>query len=206
MLDSKGFDLWADDYDRTVDLSEEAEEYPFAGYRAVLSGIYGAVRQGEGKKVLDVGFGTGVLTKRLYDNGYEIFGVDFSEKMIRTARAKMPDARLIKHDFSLGLPEELSGESFDFIICTYALHHLGKQEKIGFINGLLGRLNRNGRVLIGDIAFETVDELEDCRKKAGDEWDGEEIYAVAEELRAAFPKLQFEKISFCAGIFTFENR
>lgn len=206
MLDSKGFDLWADDYDRTVDLSEEAEEYPFAGYRAVLGGIYGAVRQGEGKKVLDVGFGTGVLTKRLYDDGYEISGVDFSEKMIRTARAKMPDARLIKHDFSLGLPEELSGESFDFIVCTYALHHLGKQEKIRFINELLGRLRPNGRILIGDIAFETVDELEDCRKKAGDEWDGEEIYAVAEELRAAFPKLQFEKISFCAGIFTFENR
>ena len=205
MLDSKGFDLWAGNYDKTVDLSEEAEEYPFAGYKAVLGGVYSAVRQDEGKRVLDIGFGTGVLTKRLYDDGYKIFGVDFSEKMLKTAKAKMPNARLLKHDFSLGLPKELDGESFDFIICTYAFHHLTNQQKIGFINELLKRLAPKGKVLIGDIAFETAAELEECEKKAGEEWDDEEIYAVAEELRTAFPKLKFEKISFCGGIFTFEK-
>ena len=206
MLDRKGFDLWAEDYDRTVDVSEEAEEYPFARYKAVLGGIYSTVRQSEGKRVLDIGCGTGVLTKRLYDDGYEIFGVDFSEKMIQTARAKMPTARLIKHDFGLGLPKELDGESFDCVICTYALHHLAEREKIGFINELLRRLTPRGKLLIGDIAFETAMELEECRKKAGDQWDYEEIYAVAEELKVVFPELKFEKISFCAGIFTFENR
>ena len=205
MLDSKGFDLWADGYDKTVDLSEEAEEYPFAGYKEVLGGVFNAVRQGEGKKVLDIGFGTGVLTKKLYDDGYEISGIDFSEKMLETAKAKMPEARLIKHDFSLGLPQELDGESFDFVICTYAFHHLTNPQKIGFIKELQRRLTQKGKLLIGDIAFERLAELEECKKKAGEDWDGEEIYAVAEELRNEFPKLKFEKISFCAGIFTFEN-
>jgi len=40
MLDSKGFDLWADGYDRAVGVSDEENTYPFAGYREVLGGIY----------------------------------------------------------------------------------------------------------------------------------------------------------------------
>lgn len=33
MLSKQGFDLWAKDYDKTVQLSEENNEYPFAGYK-----------------------------------------------------------------------------------------------------------------------------------------------------------------------------
>ena len=32
MLSNKGFDLWADDYDESVDISDEENSYPFAGY------------------------------------------------------------------------------------------------------------------------------------------------------------------------------
>ena len=100
MLDSKGFDLWADGYDKSVRLSEEENTYPFAGYNRVLGSIYNTIRSGEGTRVLDVGFGTGILAKRLYDEGYSITGIDFSERMIAAAREKMPEARLIRHDFS----------------------------------------------------------------------------------------------------------
>ena len=31
MLDQKGFDLWADGYDKAVGLSDEEQTYPFAG-------------------------------------------------------------------------------------------------------------------------------------------------------------------------------
>ena len=44
MLDSKGFDLWADGYDKSVNISEESNEYPFAGYKDVLNYIYKQVR------------------------------------------------------------------------------------------------------------------------------------------------------------------
>ena len=33
MLDDRGFDLWADGYDKSVRLSEENGVYPFAGCR-----------------------------------------------------------------------------------------------------------------------------------------------------------------------------
>lgn len=45
MLDHKGFDLWADGYDKTVGLSEESNTYPFAGYKNVLGTIYSGVRR-----------------------------------------------------------------------------------------------------------------------------------------------------------------
>jgi len=203
MLNDKGFDLWANGYDKSVELSEEANEYPFAGYKRVLGIIYSTIRKGKGQNILDIGFGTGMLTKKLYDDGCSVYGIDFSEKMIEIAKTKMPDAILIKHDFSEALPASMQDKNFDFIVCTYAIHHLDDPQKIAFIRELTNRLSPQGMVLIGDVAFETVDEMERCRSEAKDGWDADEIYPIVENLRRAFPSMRFEKISFCAGVFTF---
>lgn len=88
MLNNKGFDLWADDYDKSVGLSDEDETYPFAGYKNVLNKIYGSVLSHWGKVVLDIGFGTGTLTSKLYENGCEIYGQDFSSRMIELVMKK----------------------------------------------------------------------------------------------------------------------
>ena len=61
MLDNKGFDLWADRYDKSVNFSEESNEYPFAGYKNVLNNIYTQVRQKDYAEILDIGFGTEIL-------------------------------------------------------------------------------------------------------------------------------------------------
>ena len=200
MLDSTGFDLWANEYDKTVHLSEEADEYPFAGYKNVLNTIYKRMKAGNAKKVLDIGFGTGILAKKLYDEGIEIFGIDFSQEMIKLAKEKMPNAVLYQYDFSKGLPIELSEMKFDSIICTYAIHHLTDSAKDTFIKELQNRLTPNGEILLGDVAFDTKQSLEECMKKAGDEWDDEEFYIVAEEFSKEFPNMIFEKISFCSGV------
>ncbi len=163
MLDDKGFDLWADGYDNSVQLSEENNEYPFAGYKDVLNTIYNLVRKREKAKILDIGFGTGILTKKLYDDGYQIYGIDFSQNMIEIAKEKMPLANLIRYDFSKGLPEEIKDISFDFIISTYAMHHLEDKEKITFIEKLESHLNEDGKIIIGDIAFKTRELLEKCK-------------------------------------------
>ena len=68
MLSSQGFDLWADDYDKTVDLSDEEDSYPFAGYKKILNAIYNRILQASCKEVLDVGFGT-------IRSGYSTHGV-----------------------------------------------------------------------------------------------------------------------------------
>ncbi len=200
MLDKKGFDLWADEYDKSVGLSDEDNTYPFAGYKKILGCIYAHIMERPKATVLDIGFGTGTLTTKLYENGCIIYGQDFSSRMIELASAKMPDAHLYQGDFSQGLAEPLKQNSYDFIVATYSIHHLTDRQKIAFIKELLNHLKEDGKILIGDVAFESRDELEKCRDRSGDEWDDDEIYCVADELKSDFPDLRFEKVTFCSGI------
>ena len=202
MLDKKGFDLWAENYDKTVGISDEEKTYPFAGYKDVLGGIFQTIMERPNATVLDLGFGTGTLTAKLYEHGHPIYGQDFSSKMIDLAARKMPGAYLYQGDFTRGLAEPLRYYRYDFIVATYSLHHLTDEQKVSFLNTLQGCLNDNGQILIGDVAFETREKLEQCREAAGDEWDDEEIYFVADELKRSFPNLSFLQVSHCAGILT----
>jgi len=206
MKDYTGFDLWADGYDQTVQMAEEADEYPFAGYTQVLSDIYAQMRRRGARRVLDVGFGTGVLAAKLYGDGIAVTGIDFSPRMMEIAREKMPGAELICHDFSFGLPEALAGREYDAIICTYAIHHINEESQIDLVRQMQDHLAAEGRIYIGDVAFENEVQREKCRKEAGDDWDEEEFYPVAAQYRRCFPGLVFEQISFCAGVITISGK
>ncbi len=205
MLDEKGFDLWADGYDESVGLSDEDGTYPFAGYKQILNEIYNRVLTGKCNAVLDIGFGTGTLTQRLYEQGCDIWGQDFSAKMIRLAKAKMPGAHFCQGDFSEGLAEELCHNRYDAIVATYSLHHLSDEQKVRLIENLLPLLRDGGWLYIGDVAFGTRTELDECKASVGDEWDDEEIYFVAEEFQKFFPEMKYEKLSFCAGLLSFRK-
>lgn len=206
MLDHAGFDLWADGYDESVGLSDESDTYPFAGYKAVLNNIYRQIRQQKSPDVLDIGFGTGTLTAKLYEQGCRIWGQDFSGRMIKLARAKMPQAKLVQGDFTDGLAKELQSQKYDAIVATYSLHHLTPERQIDFLKELLSLLKEDGKIFIGDVAFQTAADLAECREEAGDEWDAEEFYPVFDRIETAFPgKVSFQKHSRCAGVLTLEK-
>lgn len=200
MLDQKGFDLWADGYDKAVGLSDEENSYPFAGYKEILNRIYKTILAKGRSTVLDIGFGTGMLTQKLYEQGCEIWGQDFSKRMMELASAKMPNAHLFEGDFSQGLAEPLLRNSYDFIVATYSLHHLTDDRKITLLRSLTELLKENGVILIGDVAFASRAALERCQSQAGEEWDEDEIYFVFDELEKSLPKLEFEQVSYCAGL------
>ena len=200
MLDNKGFDLWADGYDKTVGISDEENSYPFAGYKEILGMIYKKVLEREKPTILDIGFGTGTLTTKLYEKGCEIYGQDFSERMIELAQKKMPNAHLYQGDFSKGLVKPLLQHTYDFIIATYSLHHLSDDAKIQFIQLLKKLLKENGSIFIGDVAFQTRADLEKCQREVMDEWDEDEIYFVIDELKKAFPEMEFTQVSYCAVV------
>ena len=202
MLNRLGFDLWADGYDRSVGLSDEGNTYPFAGYKRVLGAIYNEVLAGGCQTVLDIGFGTGTLTQKLYEHGCTVYGQDFSRRMIELAKAKMPKAELYQGDFTKGLVDALKQNRYDAIIATYSLHHLTDVEKVVFIENLRPLLNDGGRIYIGDVAFGNRAQLEACKADAGDDWDDDEIYFVVDELQAYIPQLRFEPLSNCAGVLT----
>ena len=204
MLDNKGFDLWADGYDKSVGVSDEENTYPFAGYKDVLGTIYKTIMETPNAVVLDIGFGTGTLTTKLYENGCTIYGQDFSTRMIELASQKMPKAHLYQGDFTQGLAAPLLQRRYDFIVATYSLHHLTDEQKISFLRVLKSLLKPGGQILIGDVAFEIRSQLEQCREDVGDEWDNEEIYFVVNELKINFPSLTIVRISYCSGILSLE--
>jgi 2-polyprenyl-3-methyl-5-hydroxy-6-metoxy-1,4-benzoquinol methylase len=63
---------------------------------------------------LDIGIGTDLLTYELYKKEATIYGIDFSEKMIKEAHKKMPNATFFKHNFTKELPEKIQSKKFDF--------------------------------------------------------------------------------------------
>ena len=155
-------------------------------------------------KILDLGTGSGTLASRLYDAGWKISAVDFSEEMLKQAHERMPEASFLIADFSKALPKELDGHKFDFIVMTYAFHHLEYEKQADFLRSLLPFLTENGKILIGDISFETKMDLEKAKLQSDGVWDDEEFYPIIEELRAQLPDLHLEQegISLGAAVVT----
>ena len=209
MLNNHEFDLWSDGYDISVRQADESNQYPFAGYTNLMNAIYGTIMNHSPAKVLDIGFGTALLTSKLYDAGNHITGIDFSSEMIKIATSKMPTANLLQWDFSLGIPPILSGQSFDFIISTYALHHLADDAKVNYISSLLNLLEAKGTILIGDVCFRTRDDLLLCKDSCGDNWDNDEVYFVFSEVQdrlSPLCDLAFHEISFCSGVIEIQKK
>lgn len=203
MLSKQGFDLWADGYDKTVKLSEESNQYPFAGYKEILNTIFNEVMQKSNGTVLDIGFGTGALTAKLYEKGHEIHGFDFSSKMITIAKEKMPNANLFEWDLSKGIPTERFEAKYDAIISTYALHHFTDDQKVQYITELIPYLTQSGHIYIGDVAFETYQQLKQCRQESMQYWDDDEYYFVYEQFSQLLNgkcHVSFHPISHCGGV------
>lgn len=208
MLDNKGFDNWSGAYDQDIPKMQD-EGYPFEGYYDTLGYIQKQVQAGAAKTVLDIGIGTGLLTETLYKAGIAITGVDFSARMLDLAKTKMPQGRFIRFDFNQGLPKELEGEKFDYIISSYAIHHIDDEQKVAFFRGLVQHLNDEGQVLIGDVAFETKRDMERGRAQSRG-WDDAEHYMIAEEMIRELAKHQlqseFVKTSSCSGVLVIQRQ
>ena len=202
MLDNKGFDKWAGEYDASI--KRHSEGYPFEGYYNVLSYVHSLIKESKETKILDVGVGTGLLTYELYKKDGQIYGIDFSEKMLELAKQKMPKGNFYCYDFKYGLPKELDGAKFDYIVSSYAIHHLNDEEKVNFILKLKGILKENGKIIIADISFKNHKDMLYCKSISGNKWDDDEIYIVADKIikRLNEPGLivRYTQVSSCAGV------
>ena len=137
------FDKLASEWDKTNVRNEE-----------VIAEILenGGIRKGI--KVLDVACGTGVLFPDYQKIGADITGIDISENMVKTAREKFPDVKIICGD-ATDFPLE---EKFDAIMIYNAFPHFDEPEKL--INNLAEALNSNGRLSIAHGISEK--ELAEC--------------------------------------------
>lgn len=201
-MKTREYDLWADGYGGSVHLLDDKDEYPVAGYSELLAEVYEMVRKSDAKKVFDAGFGTGILTRKLYADGYEIYGIDASEQMVEAGKECMPNAKLVVADFSFGMPLSFVNTEFDVIISTYAFHHIDHFEKANLITDMLRHLKDGGKIIIGDLAFESLQELKNFRAANKENWLYEDLYMVYSEVVKNFEHAEWKKISKCAGIVT----
>lgn len=201
MTDVSVFDDWAENYNDHVN----EEEFPFAGYKQVLDTVASKVLARKGACVLDLGIGTGQLARRFYEAGHPVTGIDFSEEMLEIARQSMPMAELITADFMSAMPEEINGRGFDFIVMTYAFHHIPYHQQASFLSKLSSYLNADGQILIGDILFPNQQAMQACQARYPDEWDEEEYYLIWEQLQPRLDGLQSELIEIppYAGVLSF---
>lgn len=195
------FDSWAESYDDSL---VNPKGYPFEGYRKVLGFISNSINASRKTDILDIGVGTGNLAALLYEKGARIDGVDFSSKMLEKAKEKMLGGNFYLFDFSRGLPSKLLSKKYNYIVSSYAFHHLNDNTKLNLILTLKDLLKENGKIIIGDISFLNRRSLYECRRASGESWDRDEYYVIAESfvplLKSSWMDVNYTQISFCAGV------
>ena len=115
---------WADAYaDRYARAATAPYESCFAYGRYLLNDMVTRYlpADGSGLRLLDVGCGTGHQMAMLRERGYDVAGVDASEKMLEHAKANNPGAEIHCTDVA-ELP--FATASFDYVICLEVLRHL----------------------------------------------------------------------------------
>lgn len=85
----------------------------------------------EGKRVLEIGFGTGHLQKELVERGYETYGLEYSAAMHRITRNRLAKYGLrsarVQAD---GMRNPFKDGSFDSIVATFPEQYIAKQETL----------------------------------------------------------------------------
>lgn len=81
----------------------------------------------KGKKILDMGCGTGLYTKIIKKKGAKVKGIDLSEGMIKIAREEVPGV-----EFKVGSAEKLpyKNKEFDIVLAALMMEYFSSWNKV----------------------------------------------------------------------------
>ncbi len=97
-------------------------------------------------KILDIGCGNGNISRALGSLGYQVTGIDFSEKAIAYAKSKNVFDNV---QFAVKSAEEVqASENYDAIICSEVLEHLSKPE---LLTAAIAGILKPGGLLIATV-------------------------------------------------------
>jgi SAM-dependent methyltransferase len=115
----------------------ELKPGPYSSHSLLLAML---PRDGEGRRVLDVGCASGYLSEILESRGYRVTGVDSPGA---AGARQLSSFEFVEADLDLGLPP-LAGR-FDFVICADVLEHLKDPGRL--LRQLRGVLSEGGRLV-----------------------------------------------------------
>jgi tRNA (cmo5U34)-methyltransferase len=147
----------------------------------------------ESPKILDLGAGTGLLTKYLlekYPNA-EFTLIDLSEEMLKIAKNRFKGNTNFKYivaDYSTYDP----ANSFDMVVSSLSIHHLEDEDKEKLYKKVYNSLNQDGIFLNAD---QVVGPTPDIDKSYQKNWLGkiEENNFTGPEKDTAIERMKFDK-------------
>ena len=152
----------------------------------------------KGKKILDVGAGTGKVTKYLSEKGMDLTSIDLNERLIKKASEK---GIKILNENMLNIDKF---SKFDTIInIGNALPHLNdKKEIYEFLEKSYNQLNIGGKIIIQIINFvKFIKNKNENNFVGNNEIENEEILLNIsfDELKDYFEKIGFKNIKIYGG-------
>jgi len=142
------FDGWAKSYDKTVSGEDIEYREVFENYDHILDAV---VQNTVGPNVIEFGVGTGNLTRKLINEGYNVYGVEPSMEMLKIGQIKVPEAKIQDGDF---INFQQPTEPIHSIVSSYAFHHLKDVEKDEAIAKYSNLLPKGGKVVFADTSFQ----------------------------------------------------
>jgi len=98
-----------------------------------------------GAKILDAGCGPGIPIAKYLSEKFEVYGIDISEKQIELAKKLVPKAKFKKADL---VAPGFENETFDGIICLYALIHVDRKKHLEILKEFYNLLKSPGYLMI----------------------------------------------------------
>ncbi|MFD2924776.1 MerR family transcriptional regulator [Halobacillus naozhouensis] len=155
-------------------------------YQEALGKVSELIKAAPEEWGVDIGTGTGNLAAKFIENGANIIGVDQSEEMLKVCSQKYPEMDL-RHGHFLSLP--VMDHQADFVVSSYALHHIPDQEKELALAEMNRVLMESGRIAIADLMFENEEEKVRVLSRYEQEGNQEAIEAIQDEYYADRSKL-----------------
>ena len=130
------------------------EHHAAVGLERVVDALVAEAGPAEGKKVVDLGCGTGQLSIPIARGGAKVTAVDISPKMIEALDAKASELGLQIETTALPVQElTMDAGSVDLVVSNYTMHHLYDEEKRAVLAAAFTWLRPGGRLVLGDMMF-----------------------------------------------------
>lgn len=112
------------------------------------------------KKILDVGFGSGIVESIYYDlfpnSGIKLYGIDFSPKSVLRAKKRFPKGEFKKGSI-LKIPYK--NEMFDTVICLEVMEHVVPSKTFLALSELYRVTKKHGKIIISVPLNEGLEEM-----------------------------------------------